>query len=150
MQAVAEGYASLDLLLRKQKTKAKEPKSQSGEPAPNPHDSTSKWAPKQGQIIIKVFVPSTDDIWKFRVPQNVGLAGFTARVIAKLGFVVCFSGSLWDEPRYYFRTDEQFAMWVRGRIRFGRNLPIVAHVPDSPPLVKLSVDGDGCEVWCYA
>ncbi|KAF8554641.1 hypothetical protein OG21DRAFT_1370138, partial [Imleria badia] len=87
-----------------------------------------KWAPKQGQIVIKVFVPSTDDIWMFRVPQDINLADFTTRVASKLGFSVSFSGSLWDEPRYHFRTDERFKSWVKGRIRFGRNLPIVAHV----------------------
>ncbi|KAG8218201.1 hypothetical protein J3R82DRAFT_3761 [Butyriboletus roseoflavus] len=145
-QAVADGCASLDLLLRKPKTK---PKSMTKH-FPNAHDPTSKWAPKQGQIIIKVFVPSTDDIWMFRVPQDINLADFTSRVVTKLGFAVSFSGSLWDEPKYYFMTDGRFKSWVNGRIRFGRNLPIVAHVLPPLPLVRLSVDGDGCEVWCYA
>ena len=148
VHAVADGCASLDLLLRKPKTKPKstsEPK-----PVPNAHDRTSKWAPKHGQIVIKVFVPSTADIWMLRVPQHINLVDFTSRVVTKLGFAVSFSGSVWDEPKYYFRTDERFKSWVKGRIRFGRNLPIVAHVLAPLPLVRLSVDADGCEVWCYA
>jgi hypothetical protein len=151
VHAVADGCASLDLLLRKPKRKPKP----TTKPKPhvrvlNAHDPTFKWAPRQGQIIIKVFVPSTADIWMFRMPQSISLADFTSRVVTKLGLSVAFSGSLWDEPRYYFGTDEQFKSWVKGRIRFGRNLPIVAHVLAPLPLVKLSVDGDGCEVWCYA
>ena len=151
VHAVADGCASLDLLLRKPKYKPKPPtKPKPHARGPNAHDPTSKWVPKQGQIIIKVFVPSTDNIWMFRVPQDISLADFTSRVATKLGFSVAFSGSIWDEPKYYFTTDERFKSWVKGRIRFGRNLPIVAHVLAPLPLVKLSVDGDGCEVWCYA
>ncbi|KAG6374869.1 hypothetical protein JVT61DRAFT_3598 [Boletus reticuloceps] len=153
VHAVAEGCASLDLLLRKPKAKPKattKPKPKPHERTPNPHDPTSKWAPKQGRIIIKVFVPSTDDIWMFRVPQDSSLTDFTSRVVGKLGFSVSFSGSVWDEPQYYFRTNDRFKSWVKGRIRFGRNLPIVAHVPPRLPLVRLGVDGVGCEVWCYA
>lgn len=150
VHAVADGCASLDLL-RKPKTKRKPTiKLKSYERIPSAHDPTSRWTPKQGQIIIKVFVPSTDDIWMFRVPQNIDLVDFTSRVMTKLGFAISFSGSLWDEPKYYFMTDERFKSWVKGRIRFGRNLPIVAHVLPPLPLVRLSVDGDGCEVWCYA
>lgn len=147
LHAFVDGYASLDHLLRKPKIKCK---STTVEPKLVKLDLTSKWAPKEGQIFIKVFVPSTDDIWMFRVPQDISLIHFTSRVVAKLGFVVSFSGSVWDEPKYYFRTDEQFKSWVKGRIRFGRNLPIVAHVLARLPLVRLSVDADGCEVWCYA
>lgn len=151
VHAVADGCASFDFLIRKPKTKPKSTiKLTSHEHVPNAHDPTSKWAPKQGQITIKVFVPSTDDIWMFRVPQGINLADFTSRVATKLGFAISFSGSLWDEPKYYFVTDERFKSWVKRRIRFGRNLPIVAHVLAPLPLVRLSVDGDGCEIWCYA
>ena len=151
VHAVAGGCASLDLLLRKPNFKLKSAtKAKPLQHGWNAHDPTSKWAPKQGQIVIKVFVPSTDEIWMFRVPQDTNLADFTTRVASKLGFSVRFSGSVWDEPRYYFRTDERFKSWVKGRIRFGRNLPIVAHLLTPLPLVRLSVDGDGCEVWCYA
>lgn len=148
VHAVADGCASLDLLLRKPKIKSKS--KSTTKHIPNAHDPTSKWAPREGQIVIKVFVPSTDDIWMFRVPQDIGLADFTSRVVTKLGFGVSFSGSLWDEPKYYFMTDGRFKSWVKGRIRFGRNLPIVAHSLPPLPLVRLSVDSDGCEVWCYA
>lgn len=144
---VAGESASVDPL-PKPKPKPKSPSER--KPVPNAHDPTFKWAPKHGQIIIKVFVASTDDIWMFRVPQDINLADFTSKVVAKLGFVVSFSGSVWDEPKYHFRTDERFKAWIKGRIRFGRNLPIVAHVLAPLPLVKLSVDADGCEVWCYA
>ncbi|KAF8833941.1 hypothetical protein BDN67DRAFT_873181, partial [Paxillus ammoniavirescens] len=89
--------------------------------APNSHDVTSRWAPENGQIIIKVFVPSTDDIWKFRVPHDITLFNFTSKVTSKLGFPIAFSGSCWDGPEYYFRTDEKFSWWVQRRVRFGRN-----------------------------
>ncbi|KAG9309869.1 hypothetical protein JVU11DRAFT_10252 [Chiua virens] len=141
LHAVADGCASLDILHRKQKTKPEpvtEPRFE--EPVTKTHNLNRKWASKDGQIVIKVFVPSTDDIWMFRVPQDIDLADFTSRVATKLGFTFSFSGSLWNEPKYHFRTDEQFNSWVKGRIRFGRNLPIVAHVLVPLPLVRLSVD----------
>lgn len=147
IHAVVDGCASLDLL---RKPKSKRESTTEPKPVPNAHDPSSKWAPKHGQIVIKVFVPSADDIWMFRVPQNINLVNFASKVVTKLGFVVSFSGSPWDEPEYYFRTDERFKAWVKGRVRFGRNLPIVAHVFAPLPLVRLSVDTDGCEVWCYA
>ncbi|KIK73883.1 hypothetical protein PAXRUDRAFT_58629, partial [Paxillus rubicundulus Ve08.2h10] len=56
----------------------------------------SKWAPENGHIIIKVFVPSTDDIWKLRVPHDITLFSFTSKVTSKLGLSIAFSGSCWD------------------------------------------------------
>ena len=151
VHAVTDGCVSLDLFLRKSKSKSKSTtKHKYQDRIPHMDDTTPKWAPKHGKIVIKVFVPSTDDIWMFRVPQNINLVDFTSKVVNKLGLSVSFSGSLWDEPKYYFRTDERFKSWVNSRIRYGRNLPIVAHVPPRLPLMRLNVDGDGCEVWCYA
>ncbi|KIJ61442.1 hypothetical protein HYDPIDRAFT_115911, partial [Hydnomerulius pinastri MD-312] len=56
----------------------------------------SKWGLKNGKITIKVFVPSTDDIWKLKVPHTITLSRFTSKVLSKLGFHVAFSGSCWD------------------------------------------------------
>ncbi|KAI6044124.1 hypothetical protein EDC04DRAFT_2645333 [Pisolithus marmoratus] len=83
-------------------------------------------------IIIKVFVPATDDTWKVRVPEDITLQRFTSKVLSKLGFHVAFSGSCFDGPEYYFRTDDVFHCWVCKRIRHGRNLPIAAHVVGPP------------------
>ncbi|KAH7888204.1 hypothetical protein F5I97DRAFT_1791574, partial [Phlebopus sp. FC_14] len=87
-----------------------------------------KWAPKDGMIIVKVFVPSTSDTWKLKVPEDINLQRFTCKVLSKLGFHVAFSGSCWDSPEYFFKSNASFRHWLEGRIRFGRNLPIVAHV----------------------
>ncbi|KAI5991946.1 hypothetical protein EDD15DRAFT_2106719, partial [Pisolithus albus] len=88
-----------------------------------------RWAPVNGMIIIKVFVPATDDTWKVRVPEDITLQRFTSKVLSKLGFHVAFSGSCFDGTEYYFRTDDVFRRWVSKRIRpGGRNLPIAAHV----------------------
>ncbi|KAL4075488.1 hypothetical protein J3A83DRAFT_4072370, partial [Scleroderma citrinum] len=87
-----------------------------------------KWAPVDGMMIVKVFVPETDDIWKVRVPEDITLPRFSSRVLSKLGFHVAFSGSCFDGPEYYFRNDETFRYWIDKRIRNGRNLPIVSHV----------------------
>ncbi|KAI5988929.1 hypothetical protein F5J12DRAFT_706623, partial [Pisolithus orientalis] len=87
-----------------------------------------KWAPVDGMIIIKVYVQDTDDTWKVRVPEDITLQRFTSKLLSKLGFHVAFSGSCFDGPEYYFRTDDVFRCWVATRIRNGRNLPIAAHV----------------------
>ncbi|KAI6169098.1 hypothetical protein EDD17DRAFT_1525276 [Pisolithus thermaeus] len=92
-------------------------------------------------IIIKVFVPATDDTWKVRVPEDITLQRFTSKVLSKLGFHVAFSGSCFDGTEYYFRTDDVFRCWVSKRIRHGRNLPIAAHVIDPPaPLRTQTAD----------
>ncbi|KAI6033608.1 hypothetical protein PISMIDRAFT_686558 [Pisolithus microcarpus 441] len=84
-------------------------------------------------IIIKVFVPATDDTWKVCVPEDITLRRFTSKVLSKLGFHVAFSGGCFDGTEYYFRTDDVFRCWVSKRVRHGgRNLPIAAHVIDPP------------------
>ncbi|KAL4067142.1 hypothetical protein V8B97DRAFT_972055 [Scleroderma yunnanense] len=100
----------------------------------------TKWAPVDGMMIVKVFVPETDDIWKVRVPEDITLPRFSSRVLSKLGFHVAFSGSCFDGPEYYFRNDETFRYWIDKRIRNGRNLPIVSHVIDPPSSPRCSVD----------
>ncbi|OSD08155.1 hypothetical protein PYCCODRAFT_1402367 [Trametes coccinea BRFM310] len=85
-----------------------------------------KWAPKDGQIIIKVWVPTTDDIWKVRVPADVGLAAFRARVRDKVGFEARFSAVV--EGRLRTVDDEgAFRRWVAGRVREGRNTLLTVH-----------------------
>ncbi|RPD65653.1 hypothetical protein L227DRAFT_540518 [Lentinus tigrinus ALCF2SS1-6] len=79
-----------------------------------------------GQIIIKIWLPSTDDIWALRVPQNVSLAAFRARVAAKLGFEVSFSAVRFGTLRTV-GDEEAFRKWVAGRIRDGRNTTLTAH-----------------------
>ena len=100
----------------------------------------TKWVSAEGMIIVKVFVPETDDIWKLRVPEDISLQRFTSRVLSKLGFHVAFSGSCFDGPEYYFRTDETFRCWIDKRIRNGRNLPIVSHVIHPPLSPRSSID----------
>ncbi|RPD78938.1 hypothetical protein L226DRAFT_479642, partial [Lentinus tigrinus ALCF2SS1-7] len=93
---------------------------------PSASESSGRWAPKDGQIIIKIWLPSTDDIWALRVPQNVSLAAFRARVAAKLGFEVSFSAVRFGTLRTV-GDEEAFRKWVAGRIRDGRNTTLTAH-----------------------
>jgi hypothetical protein len=95
----------------------------------------SRWAPKNGMVIIKVFIPSTDDIWAAYFPTNVTLSAFRCRWLSKLGVHLRFSGSAMDTPEYYFNDDE-FQYWIRHRVRHGRNLPIVGHLDYAVPLQK--------------
>jgi len=99
-----------------------------------PRPADTKWAAVDEMIVVKVFVPATDDIWRIRVPQDISLQRFTSKVLSKLGFHVAFSASCFDGPEYYFRTNDAFRRWIENRVRNGRNLPIVAHVIDAPPL----------------
>ncbi|RDX54652.1 hypothetical protein OH76DRAFT_1340770 [Lentinus brumalis] len=98
-------------------------------PGPGPaasSSSSSSWAPKDGQIVIKIWLPSTDDIWALRVPQDVSLAAFRARVAAKLGFEVSFSAVRFGTLRTV-GDEEAFRRWVAGRVRAGRNTTLTAH-----------------------
>jgi len=89
-----------------------------------------KWLPKDEMIIIKVAIPFTHDIWKFRVPQSVTLETFLARVQAKIGFRVVFASKNGNSRERPITTNNAFKLWVAGRIRAedGRNTPLVAHV----------------------
>ncbi|KAG2139711.1 hypothetical protein DEU56DRAFT_799801 [Suillus clintonianus] len=88
----------------------------------------SRWAPKNGMMVIKVYIPSTDDIWAAYVPTSVTLSTFTCRWLSKLSLHLRFSGSAMDTPEYHFDSDEVFQYWVKRRVRHGRNLPIVGHL----------------------
>ncbi|KAI0777292.1 hypothetical protein BD413DRAFT_468146 [Trametes elegans] len=86
-----------------------------------------RWAPRAGQMVIKVWVPTTDDIWKVRVPAaGVGLAAFRARVAAKVGFEVAFSAVV-DGHLRTLADEDAFRRWVAGRVRGGRNTLLTAH-----------------------
>ncbi|KIJ57634.1 hypothetical protein HYDPIDRAFT_31702 [Hydnomerulius pinastri MD-312] len=54
-------------------------------------DLNSKWGLKNGKITIKVFIPSTDDIWKLKVLHTMTLSRSTSKVLSDLGFHVAFS-----------------------------------------------------------
>lgn len=89
-------------------------------------DGADKWAAKDGQIVIKVWVPSTDDIWKIRVPEDVALAAFRSRVAAKIGFDISFAAVTGGRLRT-IAEDGTFRSWVRQRVRKGRNQLLTAH-----------------------
>jgi len=90
----------------------------------------TRWAPRDGKIVIKVSVPCMDDIWKFKVPEGVTLERLTRRVEAKVGFPVALSyavGSAGDSERAV-RTEDAFHFWVDTRIQKGINTPLIARV----------------------
>jgi hypothetical protein len=94
-----------------------------------------RWAPKNSMMVIKVYIPSTDDLWAAYVPTSVTLSTFTCKWLSKLNLRLRFSGSMMDTPEYYFHSDEVFQCWVKRRVRHGRNLPIVGHLDYAvPPL----------------
>ncbi|KAG2035327.1 hypothetical protein BDR03DRAFT_1093230 [Suillus americanus] len=88
----------------------------------------SRWAPENGMMVIKVYIPSTNDLWAAYVPTSVTLSAFTCKWFSKLSLHLRFSGSAMDTPEYYFDSDEVFQCWVKRRVRHGRNLPIVGHL----------------------
>lgn len=92
----------------------------------NPPTDPHHWNPVDGMIVIKVSIPSTDDIWRFKVHQNISFRAFRAMVELKVGFPVC----LVDGPNPQARrihSDEGFRRWVATRVKNGRNHPITAH-----------------------
>ncbi|KAG1811288.1 uncharacterized protein BJ212DRAFT_565721 [Suillus subaureus] len=102
----------------------------------------SRWAPENGMMVIKVYIPSTNDLWAAYVPTSVTLSMFTCRCLSKLSLHLRFSGSVMDTPEYYFDSDEAFQCWVKRRVRHGRNLPIVGHLDYAvPPLAATCTEG---------
>jgi hypothetical protein len=97
----------------------------------SPNDS--RWSPKDGVMIVKVYIPSTDDIWAAYFPTNVTLFMFTRKWVSRLSLHLRFSGSTMDTPEYYF-DDDDFQYWIKHRVRNGRNLPIVGHLDYAVPL----------------
>ncbi|KAI0791443.1 hypothetical protein BC629DRAFT_1439796 [Irpex lacteus] len=86
------------------------------------------WAPVDGKIIIKVSVPCTDDIWRFKVPHDVSLRTFRRKVELKVGLSVSFldprvsptdqdageRGRGWEVGKKV-STEEGFRRWIDGR-----------------------------------
>jgi len=101
----------------------------------SPNDS--RWSPKNGMMVVKVYIPSTDDIWAAYFPTNVTISMFTLRWLSKLNLRLRFSGSTMDTPEYYF-DDDGFQCWIKHRVRHDRNLPIVGHLDYAVPLPCLS------------
>ncbi|KAI0646420.1 hypothetical protein C8Q79DRAFT_926387 [Trametes meyenii] len=109
-------------------------------PHPHPHTfptttttttaltATEPWAPTpDGRIVLKVWVPTTDDIWKVRVAGDAPLAAVGARVAAKLGFAVSFAAVMPDGHLRAVGDEAAFRAWVAGRVRGGRNTLLTAH-----------------------
>ncbi|THH32580.1 hypothetical protein EUX98_g1609 [Antrodiella citrinella] len=104
-------------------------------PSTTVNDDPHKWDPMNGKIILKVHVPVTDDIWRFKVPEDVSLATFHQKVEAKVGFPVVLGPSQMDTF-----SETQFQQWVGKRVKNGRNTPLTARPAwmdirhSSPPL----------------
>lgn len=92
-----------------------------------PEDPRLRWLPKDGQVIVKVRVPATDDLWKFRVPEDVTLAAFLPRVEAKVGGPVILS-ILPAEGFTNIESETAFRSWLRARVQKGKNRPLTAHM----------------------
>lgn len=86
------------------------------------NDNPRKWDPVDGKIIVKVRVPATDDIWRFKVAEDVSLVAFQQIVEAKVGFPVILGRSELD----VISEEMQFKRWVEGRVRNGRNTLLTA------------------------
>lgn len=83
-----------------------------------------RWDPVDGMIIIKVSVPSTDDIWRFKVSETISLRAFRAKVELKVGFAVVFTDG--EAIGRRILSEDGFKRWVAGRVRNGKNRPITA------------------------
>ena len=84
-----------------------------------------RWEPIDGMIFIKVHVPSTDDIWRFKVPEAIAFATFREKVIHKVGFEVGFVMSS-EEGITLINSEDVWKKWLTGRIVGGRNKPLLA------------------------
>ncbi|KII92568.1 hypothetical protein PLICRDRAFT_37337 [Plicaturopsis crispa FD-325 SS-3] len=92
----------------------------------NPH------APADGKIKIKIQVvqPSSDSahdqpLWAIKVDEDITLGAFLERASAKIGFAPALLSGL--DAAEHICTEESFARWVAGRVRDGRNYPILAY-----------------------
>ena len=91
------------------------------------NDNPRRWDPINRNIILKVEVPSTGDIWRFKVPENVTLQFFQQKVELKLGFPVAFSMGP-DPCLSSISSEEDFKQWMAERFdEAGRNVPIKAY-----------------------
>lgn len=84
------------------------------------------WDPVDGKITIKVSVPITDDIWRFKVPEDVSFAALHQKVEAKVGFPVVL-GTSEQDMTISLLEEAQFQAWVARRVQNGRNTPLTAH-----------------------
>ncbi|GJE86418.1 hypothetical protein PsYK624_024980 [Phanerochaete sordida] len=82
-----------------------------------------RWDPVNGMIVIKVSVPATDDIWRLRVAEAISLRAFRAKVELKVGFAVAFMDR--EPGGRQIVSEEAFKRWIAGRVRNGRNHPII-------------------------
>ncbi|KAI0342332.1 hypothetical protein BDW22DRAFT_1357660 [Trametopsis cervina] len=89
--------------------------------SPDPH----RWDPVAGMIILKVSVPCTDDLWRFKVSQHITYRAFRDKVERKVGFAIAFADGPTSLAR---RVSEEgaFRRWVAGRVKNGRNHPLTA------------------------
>ena len=94
--------------------------------ASDPH----RWDPVDGKIIIKVSVPSTDDIWRFKVPENISFRAFRTKVELKVGFACVFMDG--DPAGRRIVSEEAFKRWVATRVKNGRNRPLTVHKKQHP------------------
>ncbi|KAI0685754.1 hypothetical protein BC835DRAFT_1246905, partial [Cytidiella melzeri] len=85
-----------------------------------------QWDPVDGMIVIKVSVPSTDDIWRFKVPLTMSYRAFRAKVELKVGFAVSFADGPTTSRARRVGSEERFRRWVAGRVKNGRNCPLTA------------------------
>ncbi|KAI0790354.1 hypothetical protein C8Q75DRAFT_761403 [Abortiporus biennis] len=85
-----------------------------------------RWDPVNGKIIIKIYVPVEEDIWKIKVPEGVSLSMFREKVELKLGYPVTFAESMTKKNKM-ISTEEQFQRWVATRVKDGRNRPLTTH-----------------------
>ncbi|KZT10361.1 uncharacterized protein LAESUDRAFT_422310 [Laetiporus sulphureus 93-53] len=111
--------AALDDLLRMPTIVITSPSSQT-------LDTSQAWLPRDGMMIIKVSVPSSDDIWKFKVPVDVMLPDFLLRVEKKVGFPVHLVCDMGIAPAMPVTTESTFRIWVAGRIQNGKNTKLIA------------------------
>ncbi|KAJ3485467.1 hypothetical protein NLI96_g4939 [Meripilus lineatus] len=86
-----------------------------------------RWDPVGGNIVLKVEVPSTGDIWRFKVPEGATLELFRRKVETKLGYPVTFAVGT-DPCVSPISSEGDFKNWVSARFdENGRNVPIKAY-----------------------
>ncbi|KAG2137164.1 uncharacterized protein EDB93DRAFT_1339313 [Suillus bovinus] len=76
----------------------------------------SRWAPENGMMVIKVYTPSTNDLWAAYFSTCVTLSMFTCIWSSKLSLRLRFSGSAMDTPEYYFERDEDVSVFPIGAV----------------------------------
>ncbi|CAL1709085.1 unnamed protein product [Somion occarium] len=93
-----------------------------------PQPELPRWEPVDGTIIIKVRLPSIDDIWRFKVPCDIALEAFREKVVHKIGFPVGFTKTTKANAKLIV-SEDAWKRWIAGRVKDGRNRPLVAVEP---------------------